>query len=251
MSDTPEEVPSEPQEQELSLRSLSEAFAEALAPAGGDGPSPEGKPPLDEQQSEHEPAAEVPEEQPPESDERSDQDDSCPISPRTILEAMLFVGDPENRPLEREQAASLMRDVEPEDIPVLVDELNQSYRQSGCPYRVTSDGSGFRLTLGEQYDRVREKFYGRIRRARLSRAAIDVLAIVAYRQPLGADEVSRLRDKPSHHILSQLVRRRLLCVERPAQKPRKTLYRTTDRFLGLFELASLADLPESEALDRS
>ena len=78
-----------------------------------------------------------------------------------------------------------------------------------------------------------------------------MLAIVAYRQPLAADEVSRLRDKPSYHILSQLVRRRLLRVERTTQKPRKTLYHTTDRFLQLFELGSLADLPESEELDRS
>jgi len=262
MSSTPEGTPEEPREEEISLRSLSEAFAEALArqrvgsepaQAGADSDEEAVSADADTQlgkDAAERAAAEVG--PPPVEDVKtSEEHDSCPVNPRTILEAMLFVGDPENRPLESARAASLMRDGEPGDIPGLVDELNESYRQRGCPYRIASDGAGFRLTLEETYDRLRDKFYGRIRLARLSQAAIDVLAIVAYRQPLAADEVSRLRDKPSYQVLSQLVRRRLLRIERPAEKPRKPLYYTTDRFLELFELSSLADLPESEALDRA
>ncbi|MBN1588438.1 MAG: SMC-Scp complex subunit ScpB [Pirellulales bacterium] len=244
MSDMPDQTPSEPEDQELSLRGLSEAFAEALSRGGETDAS-------DEPRAEQPDADETTAGPPPEPDPRDDANDSCPITPRTILEAMLFVGDAENRPLESARAAELMRGVEPEDIPPLVDELNESYRQGGCPYHIVSDGGGLRLVLDEKSARVREKFYGRIHKARLSQAAVDILAIVAYRQPLGADEVSRLRNKPSHHILAQLVRRQLLRVQRPAQKPRKSLYSTTDRFLELFELENLADLPESEELNRS
>jgi segregation and condensation protein B len=253
MFSTPDQTPGEHEEQELSLRSLSEAFAEALA-RGSDEQKEEPAQPSEEPDAEtaqsqatppSEPDADLIEKVSP------DEDDGCPISPRTILEAMLFMGDPENRPLDCERAAELMRGVEPGDIPAIIEELNGSYQVNGCPYRVRSEGAGYRLVLDERHHRVRDKFYGRIREARLSQAAIDVLAIVAYRQPIGADEVSRLRDKPCHHILAQLVRRRLLCVERPPGKKRKAFYRTTDRFLDLFELESLDDLPESAELNRS
>ncbi len=93
---------------------------------------------------------------------------------------------------------------------------------------------------------MRDRVLGRSRQARLSQAAVETLAIVAYRQPISAEEVNRLRGVPSGGVLSHLVRRRLLCLERPAHAPRKAYYRTTERFLELFGLQSLADLPQSE-----
>ena len=118
-----------------------------------------------------------------------------------------------------------------------------------CPYRVVSQGSGYRLALRRTFYPVRNKFYGRVREAQLSQAAIDVLAIVAYQQPLTSEEVSSLRGTPSSHILTQLVRRRLLRIERPPGKQRPAHYHTTDRFLELFGLESLDDLPQAEELE--
>jgi segregation and condensation protein B len=172
--------------------------------------------------------------------------DSCPISPRTILEAMLFVGNRDNRPLSPRQAADLMRDVEVDEIPSLVDELNRQYDDVGTPYHVIGEGDGYRLALRREFRSLRDRFLGRIREARLSQAAIDVLALVAYQQPLTSEKVHRLRGKPSSHILSHLVRRGLLRIERPATKRRTPHYYTTDRFLRLFNLESLDDLPRSE-----
>jgi segregation and condensation protein B len=173
-------------------------------------------------------------------------DDSCPICPRTILEAMLFVGNRENEPLSPRQAAELMRDVELDEIPSLVEELNRRYDESGAPYHIVGEGDGYRLTLRRDLHSLRNRFYGRIREARLSQAAIDVLALVAYQQPLTSEKIHRLRGKPSSHILSHLVRRGLLRIERPAAKRRTPHYYTTDRFLRLFNLQSLDDLPRSE-----
>ena len=76
-----------------------------------------------------------------------------------------------------------------------------------------------------------------------------MLAIVAYKQPITADEVSTQRGTPSSQLLAQLVRRRLLRVERPPEKPRSVRYCTTDRFLELFGLESLADLPQTDDLE--
>jgi segregation and condensation protein B len=176
-------------------------------------------------------------------------DDSCPICPRTILEAMLFVGDRNNQPLTPGRAAELMRDVEVDEVPTLVDELNRRYDESGAPYRIVGEADGYRLTLRPELRSLRSRFYGRIREARLSQAAIDVLALVAYQQPLTGEKVQRLRGKPSSRILSHLVRRGLLKIERPAEKPRTPRYHTTERFLQLFNLQSLDDLPRSEDTD--
>lgn len=265
----------EPHEQSVSLEGLSEAFAEALGK-----PDPTAVPTDDEGHQTQEPAshtldpqAESDDEQEwteaadganePDADEEaaeglpnSYQDDpesvdfqghdSCPISPHTIFEAMLFVGNTDNRPLESRRAAELMRGVEPEEIPDIVDQLNERYSENACPYTIVAEGVGYRLKLTEQLHPLRNKFYGSVREARLSQAAIEVLAIVAYRQPISSEDVNRLRDKPCSHILSQLVRRRLLQIERPADKSAKAVYLTTDRFLQLFGLDNIDELPKSE-----
>jgi len=175
----------------------------------------------------------------------ADVDAACEVSPRTILEAMLFVGHPENQPLTSEKVASLMRGVRAQEIDELVVELNRSYDEEGCPYRVESAGAGYQLVLRDEFHSLRDVFYGRVKAAKLSQAAVDVLAIVAYKQPLTREEVDALRGRPSGSLLAQLVRRQLLRVERPHDKPRTPRFCTTDRFLQLFGLESLRDLPST------
>jgi segregation and condensation protein B len=97
---------------------------------------------------------------------------------------------------------------------------------------------------------LRDQFYGRVKEARLSQAAIDVLALVAYHQPLTREGLDALRDKENGALLTQLVRRRLLQVERLADAPQVKRYRTTDRFLAMFGLNSLEDLPRAQDLER-
>jgi segregation and condensation protein B len=105
------------------------------------------------------------------------------------------------------------------------------------------------MALHQDYGAIRNRFYGRVREARLSQAAIDVLAVVAYRQPITAEQVSQHRGHPCNHLLTQLVRRRLLRVERDPGSPRIARYCTTDRFLGVFGLETLGDLPRSDDVD--
>jgi segregation and condensation protein B len=195
------------------------------------------------------PAAVEPAAVPQESDEV--EADDCEITPRSILEAMLFVGSPQNEPLTNKQVAGLMRGVRPAEIDTLVRELNRDYARRNCPYTIVAEGAGYRLKLRDEHARVREKFYGKARQAKLSQAAIEVLAAVAYHAPITADDISRLRGTPSGHILSQLVRRQLLRLERSETKPRKILYSTTPRFLELFGLENLNDLPRSSNLEET
>jgi segregation and condensation protein B len=176
----------------------------------------------------------------------AEQGEPVEVCPRSILEAMLFVGHPTNEPLTSRQVASYMRGVRPAEIDELVNELNARYTADGCPYEIVSSGAGFRLALREQFARLREKMHGRSREVTLSQAAIEALAIVAYNQPVTRDDVNKLRGQASGSILAQLVRRQLLRLERPNEKPRTPRYFTTDRFLQLFGIRSLEDLPRSD-----
>jgi segregation and condensation protein B len=174
------------------------------------------------------------------------------LNPRTILEAMLFVGNRDNRPLSAFRAAEKMRNVSPEEIDDAVIALNRDYRQLGCPYTILKESDGYRMVLRPEFDPILAKFYGKIREAKLSQQAIDTLAVVAYRQPISADDVQKIRRQPSSALLNQLVRRGLLGVEREIRdKKRIILYQTTNRFLELFQLDSIGDLPVSEEINLS
>lgn len=238
----------EPDDQGLSLDELSQAYA-ALLRKGTD-PYPQPGEPLSEEATTAagEPANVSADEVRPVL--RGADDAACEVTPRTILEAVLYVGHPAGEPLTSERIAALMRGVRPEEIDDLVRELNAEYAAGGCPYAIVSVEAGYRLALRDEWSALRDAFYGRIREARLSQSAIDVLAIVAYQQPVGADEIDRLRGKPSGGILSQLVRRDLLAIERPGDRKAKPAYRTTGRFLDLFDLEELSDLPRSQELER-
>ena len=176
-------------------------------------------------------------------------DDSCELSPRSIVEAILFVGHPQNEPISSGQLASLMRGVPNREIDELVEALNREYDQYQHPYHVAIHGAGYRLELREEYASMRNVFYGRVREARLSQAVIDVLAIVAYQQGCTRLDIEDIRRRPSGAILAQLVRRKLLRIERPDKKPRTPRYFVADRFLKLFGLDSTDELPQSHEMD--
>ena len=172
------------------------------------------------------------------------------VSPRSILEAMLFVGNENNQPLTVKQVVSFVRGVTSEEVELLIESLNETYQLEGTPYRIAPIGAGYRMVLSGEFDRLRDKFYGRVRQARLSQAAVEVLAIVAYKQPVTRAEVDKFRGQSSTAMLSQLVRRQILRIERPDKNPKNAQYFTTDRFLQLFNLENLNDLPQSQELDR-
>lgn len=232
-----------PSDEGISLDQLSAAFAEMLStgadPYAASTQAP-AEPPADSPQRAFE-AAVARLNAPPEELEAD-------VTPQGILEAMLFVGNPQNLPLSAQRVAELMRGVRPAEVDQWIGELNEQYAAHGCPYMITSTAGGYRLELTGRYQHLAERFYRRERHARLSQAAVETLAAVAYHEPVTREQVDELRGRASSHLLSQLVRRRLLRVERSGT-PRTTRYLTTPRFLELFGLESLADLPRSQDLE--
>nr|MCS5629903.1 SMC-Scp complex subunit ScpB [Pirellulaceae bacterium] len=175
--------------------------------------------------------------------------DNADLTPMSILESMLFVGHPTGEPLVAKSVAGMMRGVTTREIHELVKDLNVAYDDQNSALHIQSVGQGYVLALREEFHGLRERFYGEIREKRLSQAAIDVLAIVAYNQGISRKEIDEMRDRPSQSILRELVRREILRLERLDEKPRKSIYYTTERFLDVFGLEHIDDLPQALILD--
>lgn len=159
-----------------------------------------------------------------------------------IVEAMLFTGGP---PLTADRAMTAVRGLTPDAFREAVDALAKKYRNQRRPYAVRPRGDGFVLAARPEFRAVKDRLHGGPREARLSPPALDVLSLVAYRQPVPKADVDALRGADSGPHLRQLVRLGLIAAGRGGARPdgRAAGYATTPRFLDLFGLTSLDDLP--------
>lgn len=176
-------------------------------------------------------------------------DEAAPRGPaidtRSITEALLFVGRPDNQPLSAEAIAATMRDITPDEVAAAVTELNAEYAEDNSAMTIVESAAGYRLTLREDLSRVRDKFYGKVQQATLTPAAMEVLSIIAYRQPVELKVIDAMRAQKSQSLASSLVRRGLVEVRRSDGTPRKVEYATTARFLQVFGLSSTEQLPQA------
>jgi segregation and condensation protein B len=233
----------EPTEDEvgLSLEELSQTYSSVLA---------KGELPYQADETANAPA----EESAPESfdplEEALHESDACPVTPQSILEAIVFVGRPDNGAITAAEIASLMRGVREEEIESLVSELNQIYAETGRATRIVQSPTGFLLQLSEDLQHIKDRFYGQVRETRLNQAAIDCLALVSYQPGISREKLEQQRGQPSGGVLNQLVRRQLLEIRRePANGKISPHYYPTERLMQLAGLSSLDDLPQAEDLD--
>jgi segregation and condensation protein B len=173
--------------------------------------------------------------------------DGAPPPLARIVEAILFLG---GAPVTAARAGEAVRGLTAAQLAEAVEGLNRDYRRQGRPYRIRARDHGYELALLPRYRVVQERLYGPQREARLSPQALDVLALVAYRQPVTRQEVESLRGADCGALLRQLVRLGLVAVQRGAAGSKEVVYGTTPRFLALFNLRSLDDLPRTHELHR-
>lgn len=179
------------------------------------------------------------EEAPEESDVEEEPAEEIRIRPLQVLEALLFVG---GQPLTGRHLAELLGGSHShEDVDELLEQLNQLYLSEGRPYEVRLTEGGYRMVLRPEFNSVRSKVFGQgPKEVKLSQDVLEILAFVAYRQPVTREEVEQTEKKNVGAILRQLLRRELVALKREDDEE---TYHTTQRFLDLFGLASLADLP--------
>ncbi|HSM32762.1 MAG TPA: SMC-Scp complex subunit ScpB, partial [Anaerolineae bacterium] len=153
------------------------------------------------------------------------------------LEALLFVAE---RPLSRAELRSLMR-LDAEDVDELLGDLEVELRERGI--RLVSSGDQVMLGTAPESGRLIARYLG-ADAVRLSPAALETLAIIAYRQPVTRGVIERIRGVDSGHVVRGLLHRRLIHEQGRAETPgRPILYGTSMEFMERFGLTSLDDLP--------
>ena len=179
----------------------------------------------------------------------TDQPQPDPTLPLpALLESLLFVAD---GPVPAARLAEALNTT-PEAVLVLLKELEASYDGRGLRLQ-WSGGSTVQLTTAPAATPYIERFLGLEFTARLSAAALEALAIIAYRQPVTRPEIDAIRGVNSDGVIRTLVSKGLIEEVGRAQGPgRPILYGTTPAFLQHFGLVSLEELPpmaEEEALE--
>ena len=166
------------------------------------------------------------------------------------VEAILFAAD---RPLTDARVLELIGiDGKPSVIADAVATLNGEYESTGRAFRIELMAGGRRVLTLPEFGLLIERLRGEREQARLSQAALETLAVIAYRQPVLRAELEAIRGVSCGEVLKTLIERRLVRVTGRAEiVGRPLLYGTTREFLQVFGLASLDDLPKVAASERA
>lgn len=159
-----------------------------------------------------------------------------------ILEGILFVVGDEG--INLNSLCSIMNINETEAKDLLLN-LKKSYEEKNRGLRISYLGDAFKLTTKTEHKEYYEKLVVNPETNTLSQAALEVLAIVAYNQPITRIEIDELRGVSCSHVIRKLIAKGLLKEAGKSDMPgRPNLYKTTSEFLDYFGLATINDLPE-------
>lgn len=172
------------------------------------------------------------------------------------IEAVIFASE---RPIGPERICQGLRDAgggivgsgdaDEEMIERAVCALNEAYERSGRAFRIESVAGGYRVMTVERYASLVGAFQKSRAQQKLSKAALETLAIIAYRQPITRADLEAIRGVSCGEVLRSLLERRLIAITGRAEVlGRPMLYGTTKTFLDAFGLRSIKDLPSTGEL---
>ena len=165
----------------------------------------------------------------------------------SIVEA-LILASPE--PLGARKIAEVVDDMTPRKVGQTVAELNNRYMQAAMAYRIRELAGGYQFYIVPEFTGYVEELFTRRRKVRLTQAALETLAIVAYRQPVTRVEIEHIRGVASDGVIRNLLEKKVITIRGRAATVGKPLqYGTTDEFLKFFGLNSLEDLPKMSEIE--
>ena len=158
-----------------------------------------------------------------------------------IIESLLFAT---SDPLSQ----VLLNQVFDKPIPILneaVKRLNEFYLKNKKPYYIDTIAGGYQLITKPEFDIWIRRLLGKSNKLILSAAALDTLAIIAYKQPIGRYDIEAIRGVDSSGVIKTLLSRKLILIKGRGDGPgRPLLYSTTKLFLEKFGLDKLSDMPK-------
>ncbi len=164
-----------------------------------------------------------------------------------LIEAILLL---ENEPIEGRKLGAIAG-LAPEALEGALSELRQAFEADQHGLEIVEIGGGYTFAPRKDlWDRLRER-YGKANENRLSKAALETLAIVAYSQPITRGEIESIRGVSADGMIKLLAAKNFIREVGKKDAPGKPVqYGTTKEFLKAFRLATIADLPKLDGLER-
>ncbi len=161
---------------------------------------------------------------------------------KQIIENLLFITD---RPLKPSRIADVVEHISSKRVLEIIQELAKEYEDTGRAVRILEIGGGYQMCTKPEYGRWVRKLYNEKMTTRLSNAALETLAIIAYKQPVTRAEMEMIRGVDVAAPLERLLERGLVRVLGKRDTiGRPMVYGTTDEFLRLFGLNKISELPD-------
>jgi segregation and condensation protein B len=161
-----------------------------------------------------------------------------------LLEALLLST---HHPLTAGRIAELMELPATKPVRQAIKDLNTQYEESHRAFRIEQVAGGYQILTLPEFGEHLKKLHQREIDARLTKAALETLAIIAYKQPILRADIEAIRGVMCGETIRSLMEKRLVNIAGRAEEPgRPILYGTTKRFLEVFGLNTLKDLPQSE-----
>jgi len=168
-------------------------------------------------------------------------------SATSVVEALILAS---KEPLAARKIAGLVEGLTPSEVGHAVAALNNRYMEAGASFRIRELAGGYQFYIVPEFAGYVEELFTRQRKLRLTRPALETLAIVAYRQPVTKIDIEHIRGVASDGVLHNLLEKNLITIRGRAKTVGKPLqYGTTNEFLAFFGLASLSDLPKMSEIE--
>jgi segregation and condensation protein B len=172
----------------------------------------------------------------------------------STIEALIFASD---EPISEIDIISVIKgidgeeiDISAEDIQNAIQELNDKYQQSSSSFKIMKIANGYLFATKEENAKYVGYLSSEKSKRRLSQAALETLAIIAYKQPVTKPELEQIRGVNSDYILNTLLDKNLITITGRAETiGRPLLYGTTNEFLKYFGLYNLSDLPKPREIE--
>ena len=172
----------------------------------------------------------------------------------SIIEALIFASD---EPIQGQEIIKAIKEIDGDEIQITlgnieetIENLNKKYEFNENPYSIVKIANGYAFSTRPEYAKYVGYLSTEKSKRRLSQAALETLAIIAYKQPITKPEIEAIRGVNSDYMINTLLEKNLITIKgRSESVGRPLLYSTTDEFLKYFGLNTISDLPKPREIE--
>ncbi|MCX7820190.1 MAG: SMC-Scp complex subunit ScpB [Brevinematales bacterium] len=162
-----------------------------------------------------------------------------------LIEGILFV---RGKPVTYKELIQIL-EINKDDINKLIEEMNNEYKENKHGFFIINVADGLQLVSNPHYKDELEELFGKKNEFQIPKSALETLAIIAYKQPVTKEEIDGIRGVSSTRSINHLLSLKLITISGTHKELNLPVYSTTERFLEVFRLKDLSDLPAINTID--